>query len=95
MRRCARCQAENPPNAYVCLTCYTVLRQKPSVGFMHWQMPWGVSCIVIVVAIGWISFSLLEQWFAYAEAQIETNAALTRQMELQHREYEMREAAHE
>lgn len=90
MRRCFRCQAENPPNAYVCITCYTILQQKPQVGILHWHMPWTLCTVVLVVVVGWAGYSIAEQWFAYAEAQIETNAALARQLEMQHREYERR-----
>lgn len=95
IRRCARCQEENPPNAFVCIKCYSMLREKPRVGFLHYHIPWSVSAIALTVVVGWIVFSLADQWFAYAEAQIDTNAAIARQMELQHREYEMRQSDNE
>jgi ribosomal protein L40E len=91
IRRCSKCQEENPPNAFVCLRCYTPLREKPRVGVMHWHIPWSVSVITLVVVVGWTGFSLAQHWFEYAEAQIEASAATAKQIELQHREYEMRE----
>ena len=91
IRRCNLCQNENPPNAYVCLTCYTVLKQKPQVGILHCQLPWTVPLLVIVVLLGWLGLVMGKHWLDYTEAQIETNAVLVKQMELQHREYEMRE----
>jgi hypothetical protein len=64
------------------------LREKPSVGVLHWHIPWSVSLITLVVVVGWTGYSLAAQWFNYTEAQIEASAVLARQMELQHREYE-------
>ncbi len=86
-RRCSRCQQENPPNAYVCLKCYSVLQQKPSVGMLHWHIPWTVSFVVLTVVVGYVAFSLAKQWFAYTEAQIEANAVAARQLEVMHRDY--------
>jgi ribosomal protein L40E len=95
VRRCARCQEENPPNAFVCIKCYSMLREKPRVGLLHYHIPWSVTVIALTVLVGGTVFSLIKQWVAYAEAQIEANAAITKQMELQHREYEMRENVNE
>jgi ribosomal protein L40E len=91
IRRCSYCQAENPPNAYVCLRCYKVLREKPKVGVLHWRIPWWLSAPVLVGSMIWVIFALGHQWSSYAQAQIENNASTVQYLEMQHREMESRQ----
>lgn len=86
IRRCPSCQAENPPNAYICITCYRVFKQNPNVGFLHCQMPWGVSVLLLTVTFGWFGYKIFEGWMNYAQAQVESSVVNDQLLEIQRRE---------
>lgn len=71
LRRCTNCQTENPPNAYVCLHCYRVLKSKLQTKFIHFYIPWPVSFLVLFISLGWVSYNFLKGWVELVSAQME------------------------
>lgn len=71
IRRCPGCQKENPPNAFVCLYCYRILKSKPQTSFINFYVPWTVSVLVVCLAFGWASFNLFKGWVDVVSAQLE------------------------
>jgi hypothetical protein len=90
-RHCQFCKKENPINAYVCIYCYRIMREKPRVGVWHYHMPWSVSVIVISLAAGSLAYMVARGIYNALDSHIESAAATERFLAMQQAEARHRE----
>lgn len=70
---CRSCGAENPPEAYCCLTCFKVLRPKEKVPFYRVQIKAGLPTLILIIVLVGAAIYSMKIWMENIEAQLSMN----------------------
>jgi hypothetical protein len=71
---CRHCGAtNNPPKAYVCLTCFQILGAKHKRNFGHFRLSPGAKVLVACGIAGAVLYIVLSSWIAKVESRTKSD----------------------